>query len=74
MRGTSYRRIASSSAPVESTCELSASGSEDSSGMPARWITASGRVCAIAASTATGSVQSTARSARWPGRSRPTTS
>ena len=58
MRGTRWATIASSSAAVVTTCEVSSSGSDASSGTPARWTTASRRSSAKTAATASASAQS----------------
>src|SRR5688500_4104991 len=79
MRGTRWATIASRSAAVVMTWEVSSSGSDTSPGTPARWTTASSRSSAKTAATASASAQSPSCQAKVvPSgagtRSRPTTS
>src|SRR6478672_807321 len=79
MRGTRWATIASSSAAVVTTCDVSSVGSDASSGRPARWTTASRCSASKTAATASASAQSASCQAKVvPSgagtRSRPTTS
>ena len=70
MRGTRWATIASSSAAVVTTCEVSSSGSEASSGTPARCTTASSLPPVDRAANTAATASASAQSASCQGSSR----